>query len=333
MKYVAKVPLRVSFFGGGTDIPPYCNEFGGEILFCTINKYAYCEIESLPDSNAILLGESNEVYLDGDEEYTGKNGIIKAVLHEQKMQTGCRIKIYSDTEPGTGLGGSSAQIAAIILACCSLEHKEISKRELARQAYYIERMIMQVSGGYQDPITTVYGGIGYLKVNDIENFNVEFLKLDAGRAQELRKHLLLYNTGIRHDSSVIMEDHIKVQMKGRKQSKETLDFIKSLAVKARMMLEQGNIMDFGAMLYYGWEYKKRMSAQVSNDDINRLYDNVRKAGALGGKILGAGSGGYLLIFSDLKNQKRIRTFLLGEKGGIEEGWQFDFIGARVEKIK
>lgn len=171
MKYMAKVPLRVSFFGGGTDIPPYCNESGGEILFCTINKYAYCEIESLPESNVILLGETDEVYRDRDKEYMGKNGIIKAVLHERKIKTGCRIRIYSDTAPGTGLGGSSAQIAAIILACCSLEQKEISKQELARQAYHIEREIMHVSGGYQDPITTVYGGIGYLRVYDIENLD------------------------------------------------------------------------------------------------------------------------------------------------------------------
>lgn len=333
MKYVAQVPLRVSFFGGGTDIPPYCNERGGEVLFCTVNKYAYCEIESLPEQNMILIGESDEVYQNDDEEYVGKNGIIKAVLRERKLKTGCRIRIYSDAAPGTGLGGSSAQIAAVILACCSLEQKEISKRELARQTYYIEREVMNVSGGHQDPITTVYGGIGYLRVHDIENFEVEPLELDAGSVEELRKHLLLYYTGIRHDSSVIMDDHIRIQIKGGQQSKETLDFIKELAAKSRVVLEQGNVMKFGTMMHDGWRYKKRMSSQVSNDYLNKLYDNTRKAGALGGKILGAGGGGYLLLFSDLTSQRKIMETLSGEQGWLEEEWEFDFTGARVEEIK
>lgn len=330
MKTVAKVPLRVSLFGGGTDIPPYANEYGGKILFCTINRYACCEIEPVPEGEAVLLGDTNEKYQEGDEEYTGRYGLVKAVLHEVKLKGGCRIKIYSDVLQGTGLGGSSAQIAAVILACYSWQNKDISKRELAKLTYHVERVVMKVQGGYQDPITTVYGGIGYLKVRDIENFEVEKLVLDEERIKGLRKYLLLYYTGIQHDSSRIMKDHIKVQVDGKERIEETLYLIKKLAEEAKAVLEQGEIAKLGAMLHHGWERKKRMSIQVSSDYINALYENARKAGAQGGKILGAGGGGYLLLFSEPNVQQAVRKFLSTEQGEIDESWEFDFTGARVE---
>lgn len=333
LKTIAKVPLRVSLFGGGTDIPPYCNEYGGEILFCTINKYAFCEIESIPEKDIVLLGDTSEVYQEEDEEYTGRYGIVKAVLHEVKLKGGCRIKIYSDVLQGTGLGGSSAQIAAVILACYNWQNKNISKRELAKLTYYVERVVMKVQGGYQDPITTVYGGIGYLKVRNIEDFEVEMLVLDESRIKELRKYLMLYYTGIQHDSSMIMKDHIKVQIDCKEQIKETLYLLKNLARKARIVLEQGEIAELGTMLHHGWENKKRMSGQVSSDYINALYENVRKSGAQGGKILGAGGGGYLLLFSEVNTQEAIRKFLSGEQGEIDENWEFDFTGARVEGFR
>lgn len=329
MRYVAKVPLRVSLFGGGTDIPPYCNESGGEILFSTINKYAYCEIEPVPGQKCTLLGETDEVYQEGDEHYDGKYGIVKAVLHEIQLTKGCRITIYSDVLQGTGLGGSSAQIAAIILACYSWEGKMISKKELALLTYHIEREVMEIQGGYQDPIATVYGGIGYLKIRDMSNFSVESLDLDESKVKELRQYLLLYYTGLQHNSSVIMKEHIQVQMKHRKQSNQTLDFMKELAGKARMVLEKGDVRELGAMLDYGWEYKKRMSSQISNDYLNRLYESSKDKGALGGKILGAGGGGYLLLFADPCKKQNILSFLFTQQGKAED-WEFDFTGARVE---
>lgn len=333
MKYIAKVPLRVSFFGGGTDIPPYCNEHGGEILYCTINRYAYCEIEPIPEQNRILLGDADEIYQDGDEQYIGKWGVVKAVLHELTPKKGCRIKIYSDVLPGTGLGGSSAQIAAVILACYHWENKEISKRELAKQTYYIERTVMKIKGGYQDPITTVYGGIGYLKVYDIENFKVESLKLEECRIQRLKEYLLLYYTGIQHNSSVIMDDHVKIQIKDKRKLEKILDAIKALADEAKVLLERGDIVKFGAMLHRGWEQKKKMSGQVSNDYIDQLYEKVKNEGVSGGKILGAGGGGYLLLFLPPVCRQKVIGILAEERGETDINWEIDLAGARIETYK
>lgn len=331
MKIIAKVPLRVSFFGGGTDIPPYCDAYGGEILYSTINRYAYCEIESASEQDMIVIGEDNEVYCDEDRDYTGKYGIVKAVLHVLKIRKGCRIRIYSDVLQGTGLGGSSAQTAAVILACCGWEHIKISKKELAKQAYYIERMVLKIKGGYQDPITTVYGGIGYLRVWNIMDFDVRRLELNAYEIEKVKDSLILFYTGIQHNSSVIMEEHIQRQYENKEKNIEIMQYMKELAIQAQTVFRQGDIVKLGNMLNRGWEYKKKMAGSVSGHFINEIYDGARKAGALGGKILGAGGGGYLLLCVEEKVRQNVINFLSGQPGKIEEGWEFDFRGARIEE--
>lgn len=331
MKIIAKVPLRVSFFGGGTDIPPYCDAYGGEILYSTINRYAYCEIETNWERDVIVLGDDNEVYCDGDLQYTGKYGIVKAVLHVLKIRKGCRIRISSDVLQGTGLGGSSAQTAAVILACYGWEHKKISKKALAQQAYHIERLVLKVKGGYQDPITTVYGGIGYLRVWNIMDFNVRRLALSESEIERLKDSLILFYTGMRHNSSAIMEEHIQRQAENREQNIELMQYMKELASQAQAVLKQGDIVKLGNMLNLGWEYKKQMAGSVSGQFIDGLYDGARKAGALGGKILGAGGGGYLLLCVEEKLRQNVIDFLSEQSGKIENDWRFDFIGARLEE--
>lgn len=331
LKYVAKVPMRVSFFGGGTDVAPYCNECGGEVLYSTINKYAYCMIKPILESDIILLGEANEVYNNSDETFVGEYGIVKAVLHEIEIKRGCNITIYSDVPKGTGLGGSSAQIAAIILACYHWNNKNITKRELVQWTYHIEHKVMKINCGYQDAIATIYGGIGYIKVRDINEYIVEPLKLSRTVLLKLRNSLILYYTGMQHDSTKIIMDYIKMQKEHKVQLNKALDHLKLLARKARICLEYGKMDEFGNMLHCSWEYKKTISKQVTNDYINVLYENVRNLGALGGKILGAGGGGYLLICLEPNTQINIIEMLSKECGLIEEYWNFDFGGARVEE--
>ena len=329
MKIRAKVPLRVSFFGGGSDIPPYCDIKGGEILFCTINKYTYCEIEDIPDKQKIILGD--EEVFEEHEDYSGQYGIVKAVLHELKIRTGCRITIHSDVQQGTGLGGSSSQMAAVILACYKWEGKEITKRELAKKAYYMERIVMKIKGGYQDPITTVYGGIGYLKVKNIDEFHVERFTMSEKVIEDLRQHLLLYYTGIQHNSAEIMKEQIKGQENHKMDNEQLMSVIKKLAEEARVELEQGELLRFGMLLKSGWENKKKMCNQISSGYIDGLYEKAIKAGALGGKILGAGGGGYLLLFSEIQNRTAVEKMFAMEKGVIDRDWDFDFLGARLEE--
>lgn len=330
MKIIAKVPLRVSFFGGGTDIPPYCDAFGGEILYSTISRYAYCEIEDIPEQDMIVMGEDGEIYCDEDRQYSGQYGIVKAALHVLKVRKGCKIRIYSDVLQGTGLGGSSAQVAAVVLACYGWEQKKISKKELAKQTYDIERTILKVKGGYQDPITTVFGGIGSLRVRSITDFDVQRLELNECEIKKIKASLILFYTGIQHNSSIIMDEHIQWQSENREQNIEIMQCMKELAIRARTVMKQGDIVKLGSMLNQGWECKKQMAGSVSGDYINETYDGARKAGALGGKILGAGGGGYLLLCVEEKARKNVIDFLSGKSGKIEEGWEFDFLGARIE---
>ncbi len=329
MRIVTKVPLRVSFFGGGTDIPPYCNEFGGEIIYSTINRYAYCEIEAIQGCNVIVLGEENEVYCNGEQQYAGKYGIVKAVLSTLNIKKGCRIKIYSDVLQGTGLGGSSAQIAAIVLACYGWEQKKISKRELAKTVYDIERLVLRINGGYQDPITTVHGGIGYLRGHSINDFNICSLKLQKEKIDKLRKTLLLFYTGVQHDSSAIITEHINKLSTNREQNLRIMHGIKNLAIEAEDIINNEEFEKFGKMLDQGWTYKRQMAESVSSDYIDYIYDGVKRAGAYGGKILGAGGGGYLLLCIDEKKLGNVKDYLCRQKGKLEENWRFDFLGAQL----
>lgn len=330
MRIVTKVPLRVSFFGGGSDIPPYCYENGGEILFCTINKYAYCEIEEIEEKEKIRLGNRNEEYKDGDSDYTGKYGIVKAALQVNKIHSGCRIKIKSDVPQGTGLGGSSAQMVAIVLALYKWEGKEIDKRTLVKLAYHIEREVMGIKGGYQDPITTAYGGIGYLKVKNIDDFEVEYFPLKTEKVRQLRSSFLLYFTGEKHNSSIIMEKYINNQKENQLKTKENMDAIKQLAIRAKEMMLSGNVEEMGRLFHSAWILKKNMCNEVSSEYIDSLYDLAMGANATGGKILGSGGGGYLLIFCEQNYQKAVQEALKQGKGFFDTEWDFDFQGARIE---
>lgn len=331
MNIIAKAPLRMSFFGGGTDILPFCRQYGGEILFSTINKYAYCKIESIDDSDSILIGESNEKYIDQGVPQNDKNIMLWAVLHELKVKNGgLKINVYSDVLRGTGLGGSSAQVAAIILAIYKWRNESIDKEKLAKMVYQIERNILKIQGGYQDPIATVYGGIGYLKIKNFKNFQIEKIKIYEESLRKLRESLVLYFTGMQHDSSAIIGSHLQEEKRDKDKSDNTMLFIKHQVMEARQALETGRTAHFGEMLRDGWEYKKKMCSQVSNAKIDYLYQKALNAGAIGGKILGAGGGGYLLLFCEKENQDRLKQAFLEEIGKVEEDWEFDFLGARAE---
>lgn len=321
--------MRMSFFGGGTDVPPFSDIYGGEVLFSTINRYAYCEIESISE-NRILLGDEEEVYVKSDKCYIGKYGMIKAVLSRVIIEKGCKIDIYSDTLPGSGLGGSSAQIAAIVKACYGWNGKEISKEKLAYISYCIERNVMKIKGGFQDPIATVYGGIGYMKAHTIEDFRVESLGLGNEIKEKLRNSILLYNTGYQHNSSDIIAAQMKVQEKKKEVSEQNLKKMKELAILGKKVILAGDIDMFGRMLHESWIYKKMMSEQITTPYIEELYDKAKKAGALGGKILGAGGGGYLILVCEEDKKKRIKEAFKGCQGTFEESWTFDELGARFE---
>lgn len=328
MKIIAKVPLRMSYFGGGTDVPPYCDKYGAEILYSTINRYAYCEITSV-DEKEILIGEENERFDIKDNQYTDEDGLVKAVLSELKPTKGFRIKIYCDVNKGTGLGGSSSQIAAIILACCMWDGINISKKDLVKLVYHIEHDILNVKCGYQDSITTVYGGFGYLKIRSIDDFEFENIHISQNDIYTLKKSLMLINTGMHHNSSDIICDQIRQQEEDKEQ-RILLNSMKELANQARNVLEQRDFELFGRMLHKEWQYKKGMSKHITNGYINKLYEESLELGALGGKVLGAGGGGYLLLYVPLNLQVHFKEIFSVDE--IISEWEFDYIGARVEKI-
>lgn len=332
MVITAKVPLRVSFGGGGTDILSFSEKNGGVVLTSTINKYAYCSI--VPNETneiSIYSSDFNKVLKLNTKEYIydGNLDIVKAALKFMNIRSGCKISIKCDVGPGTGLGASSAIMVALLGALAKWKNVEMNKCELARFAYEVEREELKIAGGYQDPYATTFGGFNFIEFNKNQNVIVKPLNLQNDVISNLQNNLLLCYTGKSHVSSNIIKDQVRNYEEKRANVMESLFNIKTLAYKMKDAIIEGEIESFGEMLDESWNYKKKLSTMITNPQIDNLYTEALKYGSLGGKLLGAGAGGYLLIYTPANLKQKVSDALVKAGGRIEK-WNFEFDGAQVK---
>lgn len=327
----AQVPLRVSFGGGGTDISSFIEEDGGCVLTSTINKYAYCSI--IPNGTKkinIYSSDFNKKVSINTNEYTydGNLDIVKATLKFMNIKNGCDINIRCDVKPGTGLGASSAIVVSLLSALMKWEGIEMDRYELAKFAYEVERKELGISGGFQDAYATAFGGFNFIEFNKNKSVIVKPLNLKENVFYNLQNNLVLCYTGKSHISSNIIKDQVRNYEKKNTNVMDALFAIKSLAYKMRDVITEGNIDHLGEMLDAGWENKKKLSSMITNPKIDKLYNEALQSGALGGKLLGAGDGGYLLIYCSEKLKQKICKRLI-RAGGEIENWKFEFEGVKV----
>lgn len=327
----SKAPLRVSFGGGGTDISPYCDENGGVVLSSTINKYAYCSI--IPNnSNEITV---NSLDFDMTVKYNvkeklyfnGKLDLVKAALKAMNINEGCEVYLQCDAPAGSGLGTSSTVVVALLAALAKWKGISLDKYELAKLAYEVERKDLKISGGYQDQYAAVFGGFNFIEFFGGDDVTVNPLKVKRDIINELEHNLLLCYTGKVHVSANIIEDQLKNYAKNEFDVIKAMEEIKALAHAMKRELLRGNLNNFGKLLNYGWENKKKMSQKITNPEIDYLYNEAIKSGALGGKLLGAGGGGYLLIYCPY-NKKHIIAENLEKAGGQVTDWNFEYKGVQ-----
>ena len=325
-----RAPLRVSFGGGGTDVAPFCVEQGGAIIGSTINKYAYCSIVPREDDQIIVhsLDFDMTVKYNTRENfvYDGKLDLVKAALKAMEIDRGCEVYLQCDAPPGSGLGTSSTVMVALLIAMARWKGVEMDGYRLADLAYQVEREDLKIAGGYQDQYAATFGGCEVIEFDGRNKVVVNRRRRRKDLIHELQYNLLLCYTGNIHVSANIIQD--QVQNYEKKDAFDAMCEVKALAYAMKDELLRGNLHSFGKLLDYGWQSKKRMSSKITNPQIDELYEEALKAGALGGKLLGAGGGGYLLMYCpyNVKHKVAARMELVG---GQLTDWNFELRGAQA----
>lgn len=327
----ARAPLRVSFGGGGTDVEPFCVEKGGIILGSTINKYAYCSIipketnditvHSL-DFDMTVKYNKNDTY-----KYDGKLDLVKAALNSMNINQGCDVYLQCDAPAGSGLGTSSTVMVALIAALAKWQGIYLDAYELADLAYHVEREELGIAGGYQDQYAATFGGFNFIEFHGRNKVVVNPLRIKKDFINELQYNLLLCYTGNIHVSANLINDQVKNYKSNNQEVIDALLEVKALGYAMKDELLKGNLNSFGKLLDYGWQCKKKTSSKISNPNIDELYNEAIKAGALGGKLLGAGAGGYLLIYCPY-TVKHIVAARLQQLGGQLTDWNFELRGVQ-----
>jgi D-glycero-alpha-D-manno-heptose-7-phosphate kinase len=319
---IIRSPLRISIGGGGTDIPSYYKEKGSFFISAAINKYVYVTITK-PFVKGIYLNYSKIERINEIEKIDHK--IIKEVLKQELMENKIEISTLTDIPAKTGLGSSGSFSTALIKAMYSFNQKMIGRRELAEKACDIEINKLDQPSGKQDQYISVYGGISEFNINKKGVVKINNLKINNETRLELEDNLLLFFTGFSRNSSLILNEQNKKTINSNAQIIENLDYIKFLGKEIKKKLLKGNCSDFGKLMNEHWMYKLKRSKNMSNKTINEIYNFAMKNGAIGGKLIGAGGGGFLMFYTNTPS--RLRKAMINKK--LEEvRFKFDYEGVK-----
>ncbi|HEY8018441.1 MAG TPA: GHMP kinase [Actinomycetota bacterium] len=330
----AVAPLRISFVGGGTDFPHWYAEHGGAVLSTTIDHYVRVRVAPREDREITVrsldLGQLVRYRLDEGPEYDGVMDLAKAAIDRMGVDTGVDVDIESEAPPGSGLGGSSALVTAMVAGLAMLGDRACSAEEVARLSYAVERDDLGISGGWQDQYAAAYGGCNLIEFGQ-GGATITPVRADPGRLEELRRRLLLcYTGGVRRNVGLI-DTQIELFRAGREDTLLGMKQLQEMAYAMRDTIEHGDLDRLGPMLRDAFESKKRMNPHVVEDTpIEAMLDAAREAGASGGKICGAGGGGYLLIASEPGARAHVRA-ALEALGGQFAAFDFDRQGVRARR--
>jgi len=328
----AAAPLRISFVGGGTDFPHYFRREGGAVLSATIDQYAWVTIQRRPDREirirSLDLGHQVGYHLDEGPVYDGVMDLAKAAIERVGVEGGIEVDVSSDAPPGSGLGGSSALVTAIVGGLAALDERSYSREEVARLSTVIERDDLGVAGGWQDQYATAFGGFNLIEFASA-GVTVTPVDLAPERLAELRGNLLLCYSGAVRTNLGLIDTQIRLFHEGREETIQGMKQLHEMAFEMRDALEGGDLDALGRMLHEAYEAKKRMNPHIAEGTpIERLFEVAHDAGALGGKICGAGGGGYLLLYCRPERQQAVRA-VLERLGGELAPFSFDPSGVQA----
>ena len=330
---IVRSPVRISFGGGGTDLPAYYEKFGGCVLSTAINKYFYTILEKRGDGKIQIISADLRVvdtWQDISQMDVRGNAleIPLAALKDFGSGMSANLFLASEIPPGTGLGSSASVCVNLIKMLTAYKHISLSKYELAERAYHIARNVLGRPVGKQDEYASAFGGLNFISFYQDGTTHVEPLNLELELVREFQSCLLLFFTGASHHSWTILGEQEEATRKPKGAAVDYLHEIRKLAEPMKLALLGGELREFGLLLNEAWQVKRRISSKISNARIDEMYEAALENGALGGKITGAGGGGFLLLFCPPGAQRHVRE-ALAAKGAREMSFSFDSKGAQV----
>ena len=302
---ITKTPFRMSFFGGGTDMPEFFNEHGGAVISTTFDKYCYVNVRHMPPFHPYISELVHNKFERVNSIEDIEHPLIRECMRLHDIHE-IRLTYEGDLPARTGLGTSSTFAVGMLNAFCALKGKMMSKRQLAQEAIRIERDVLKEHGGWQDQVAAAFGGLNRIDFKD-GNFSVHPIVISPERKKVLDENLLLFYTGIQRFSSEIQADTFAKPVDKMQQLNDML----ALVDEAENVLCNRNVSlnEFGRLLDTTWKLKRGTGTKVSNGSIDELYATALKAGALGGKLLGAGGGGFLLFYCEKDKQETLKKAL------------------------
>jgi D-glycero-alpha-D-manno-heptose-7-phosphate kinase len=350
MIFRAKAPLRISFCGGGTDVSPYTEERGGVVLSSTINRYALASLKPLDEPVLRLRSLDFDLTLEQPLEDSlvldGKLDLLKGVVGHFRdeatdkgpahgaapgLPSGLDIFCTTDAPPGSGLGSSSTMVTTLVGVCREWLGLPLAPYEIAELTYHIERERVNLAGGRQDQYAAVFGGFNLIEFHGDYTI-VNPLKIRRDSLNELESRLLLIYTGKTRLSANIVDRQQRSYRERKKPVVEALDALKEMTGQMKNALLRDDLDSFGRLLHDSWLHKKNLDEGISNAEIDALYEQARKLGALGGKILGAGGGGYLLLMCPFEEKYKIAE-ALRQMGGQPAAFAFEGHGLQTWTVR
>jgi D-glycero-alpha-D-manno-heptose-7-phosphate kinase len=305
MIYRSKAPLRIGLAGGGTDVSPYSDLYGGAILNATISLSAYATIEPLTENKIIVeaLDRNEQQVFDWAPQLPidGKLNLLKGVYNRIQKDYGLptggfRLSTFVDAPAGSGLGTSSTLVVAILGAFIEMLKLPLSEYDAAQYAYHIERNDLQLAGGKQDQYAATFGGVNFMEFYEDDKVLVNPLRIRPEYLHELENNLVLYFTDSSRESADIIKEQVKNVNSKNEKSIEAMHHLKEQAKMMKEALLKGKLDEIGRILDYGFAQKRLMAENISNSTIESIYDAAKAAGATGGKISGAGGGGFMIFY-------------------------------------
>ena len=320
---ITRSPLRITLGGGGTDLPSYYEKFGGFLISATINKYVYITLHENFAPGFIAKYSKMESVEDASQI---EHRIIRNTFQYVGLDgKGLELSSMADIPSGTGLGSSSSFTTALLKALHVYKKNIVNAKELAEQACHIELDLLKEPIGKQDQFISAYGGITQFTFNQDGSVKVDPLRINEETFDKLTDNLLLFFTGYSRSASNILKEQDQKSKQDDKEMNDNLNFVKEIGFKSKKLLEDGDLVEFAKLMDVHWQHKKKRSNNMSNLKINEWYDLAMQNGAIGGKLIGAGGGGFLMFYSEDKSNLRKTMRSIGLK---EVRFSFDFEGTK-----
>lgn len=320
---ISRTPFRISFFGGGTDYPEWFRHHGGSVLGATIDKYCYLTCRYLPPFFAhrirVVYSHIENCQTVDDVSHP----VVREVLRYLNVDRGVEIHHDGDLPARSGMGSSSSFTVGLLHALYALKGRMLSKQQLATEGIHVEQELLRETVGSQDQVLAAYGGFNHIAFMTNGTFSVRPVTVAPERLQELNAHLMLFFTGISRTASSIAKSYVE-KVNDRKRELRILNDLVGESIS--VLNSAQNICSFGELLHEAWQVKRSLSQAVSNPSVDEIYEEAISVGAIGGKLLGAGGGGFMLLFVPPREQNRVKSKL---SKLIHVPFKFEFTGTQI----